>query len=103
MGFTMTSEDTQIISKILQHIAVCGGQPAQWYVGVAEDARKQLEQHNVIIDRDFWMFTRASSSSEAETVVSVLRADHGLDGTAPYSNPRIDCVYVYRKNERTTP
>jgi hypothetical protein len=95
----------QIKYEILAYIKEFGGAFEDYYVGVSDDPQRALvERHGVDRDKDPWLYKQALTFQAARTAqdyfVSRLKTDGEpvIDG-----DENCDCVYVYKKSERTRP
>ena len=95
----------QIKYEILAYMKELGGEFGDYYVGIAADPKKTLlDVHNVDEAADPWLYKQALTFYAVQTVqysfLRRLKADGEplLDG-----DEDMDCVYVYKKSERTVP
>ncbi len=98
----MTKTTQEIISEIKSHMAQCGGNYSDWYVGIATDPKDRLfNNHNVDEKNGVWIYREAEDSSFARGIedyfVNTLKTDGGTGGG--------DCssqyVYAYKKTSYT--
>jgi hypothetical protein len=86
-----------IILDILEFIYREGGDPKTWYIGVANDPRKQLfDEHQVHYQNDAWIYRTATSEGEALQVQSYF-LEFGLDASEKGWQPGACTVYAYKK------
>lgn len=76
-----------------------------WYVGIASDPKQKLQtDHGVDLEKDIWLYKQAVSFTACKTVqryfLDKLKTDGDLVSTG---NEDTDCVYLYKKSERTKP
>ncbi len=95
----------QIKHEILAYIKEFGGGFDEYYVGVAADPQAALfETHGVDRDNDPWLYKQALTYQAARTVQRYFLERLNADGAPPdEATEDTDCVYVYKKSERTTP
>ena len=62
----MAKNKQEIIDDINAHINKGGGGYGAWYVGIANDAKKRLGEHNVT---EWWIIRQASSAQVAREIV----------------------------------
>jgi len=100
----------QIKYDILAYIKEFGEDFDAYYVGVSADPMAALlDTHKVDKDKDPWLYKQALTFQAAITVqdyfLSRLRTD-GEPAVAPeddVAKENMDCVYVYKKSNRTSP
>ena len=95
----------QIKYEILAYMKECGGDFGDYYVGIAADPKKTLfERHNVDEDADPWLYKQALTFQAARTVQDYFLGRLKSDGAPVFEGGEdMDCVYVYKKSERTAP
>jgi len=76
-----------------------------WYVGIASDPKSRLQaEHGVDLERDIWLYKQALSFAACRTVQRYFIEKLNTDGElVPAGSENDDCVYLYRKSERTRP
>ena len=95
----------QIKFEMIAHIKEFGASFSEWYVGIASDPKQSLfEKHGVDKKSDIWIYKQALTFNACQTVqryfLQILGTDGELINTA---EENMDCVYLYKKSERTTP
>ena len=95
----------QIKYEILAYIKEFGGDFSDWYVGVAADPKGTMfNQHSVHEDDDIWLYKQALTFTACKTVqqyfLDILNTDGKLISEGDEDT---DCVYLYKKSERTLP
>ncbi len=95
----------QIKYEILAYIKEFGGGFDEWYVGIASEPKAALlERHGVDRDRDPWLYKQALTFNAAKTVQQYFLSRLHTDGEPVTTGDEdTDCVYVYKKSERTNP
>lgn len=95
----------QIKYEFLAYIKEFGGDFEDYYVGIAADPQKALfEEHGLDKDKDPWLYKQALTFYAARTVQNYFLDRLGTDGEpVRRGDEDMDCVYVYKKSERTTP
>ncbi|WP_404381621.1 hypothetical protein [Caenispirillum salinarum] len=100
----MAKSKTQIIQEIEHLIARNGGNPAQWYVGMAKDGKAELtSRHRFKPGRDVGAIRTAATEVQAQEVVDYLTRSRGCKGGAHTFNAGELHVYVYRMGAGTKP
>ena len=76
-----------------------------WYVGIASEPKYQMRtEHNVDFEKDIWLYKQALSFIACQTVQRHFIDNLGTDGALISSgNEDMDCIYLYKKSERTRP
>jgi hypothetical protein len=76
-----------------------------WYVGIASDPKRHMQTaHGVDLDRDIWLYKQAPSFIACRTVQRYFIEKLKTDGVLVSSGSEgTDCIYLYRKSERTRP
>ena len=93
----MTSTGTEIIQAIESHVAKCGGDWWEWYVGIAADAKSRLfNDHNVCREGDAWIYREAQTSRVARKAEAYLIEEHGAQGGPGGGDENTRTVYAYR-------
>ncbi len=95
----------QIKYEILAYIKEFGGNFDDWYVGVSGEPLKTMKgDHSVDEERDIWLYKQALTFSACRTVQNYFLNQLKTDGTAVSAGGEgDDCVYLYKKSERTSP
>lgn len=95
----------QIKYDILLYIREFGGTFEDWYVGISSDPLKTLlEEHQLDREKDPWLFKEALSFKAARTVQEYFVTKLHTDGIPVIGGGEtMDCVYAYKKSERTKP
>ena len=95
----------QIKYEILAYMKEFGGEFGDYYVGIAADPKKTLlEVHKVDEAADPWLYKQALTFYAARTVQDYFLRRLKADGEPVLDGDEdMDCVYVYRKSERTAP
>jgi hypothetical protein len=76
-----------------------------WYVGIARDPKSHMQlAHGVDLEKDIWLYKQALSFAACRTVQRYFTGNLKTDGILVSSgNEDTDCVYLYKKSERTRP
>jgi len=95
----------QIKYEILAYMKEFGGDFGDYYVGIAADPKKTLlEVHKVDETADPWLYKQALTFYAAQTVQDYFLRRLKADGEPVLDGDEdTDCVYVYKKSERTVP
>ena len=94
-------DSQKIVSAIIDHVSIRGGQQSSWYVGIAANARKRLfDEHNVREEKGKWIYKTADNSQEARDAESTL-LDYGFDGGPGGGDESTNQVYAYLKTQST--
>lgn len=94
----MSETKDTIITSVKQHITKCGGNYADWYVGIATDARDRLfNDHNVSEKNDAWIIISAQSSAAAREIEEYFIRILGADGGTGGGSTSTTIVYAYKK------
>ena len=95
----------QIKYEILAYIKEFGGDFHDWYVGIASDPKNTMfETHSVDEEDDIWLYKQALTFAACKTVQTYFLEKLKTDGEAVIEgNEDTDCVYLYKKSERTRP
>ena len=95
----------QIKYEILAYIKEFGGEFSDYYVGVSDYPKKSLfKVHNVNRKKDPWLYKQALTLQAAKTAQDYFVNRLKVDGMPSTSlNEDTDCVYVYKKSQRTNP
>jgi hypothetical protein len=100
MAIATDSPAQQIVNDIHAHIQKCGGQPSEWYVGIADSTDRLFIDHNVSRASGQWIFRTAETSAIAR---EVERAFHnaGYAGGPGGGDYNTKMVYAYRITSTT--
>ena len=95
----------QIKYEILAYIKEFGGDFSDYYVGVTDDPETALfQEHTVDRKKDPWLYKQALTFQAARTAQDYFLSRLKSDGARVIEgDDDTDCVYVYKKSERTTP
>lgn len=100
----------QIKYEILAYMKEFGEDFDAYYVGVAADPMAALlKRHKIDKDKDPWLYKQALTFQAARTAQDYFLSRLQTDGeriVAPEDETErdnTDCVYVYKKSERTNP
>ncbi len=95
----------QIKYELLGYIKEFDQAFENWFVGIAEDPRKALaDVHGLDLEVDHWIYKQALSFTAARTVQVYFLERLKTDGVAiTEGHDNLDCVYAYRKTNRTKP
>ena len=92
----------EIVADIEDHVAVCGGDWWQWYVGIAADVEYRLfSDHRVCRDEDAWICVPARTSRTARKAEAYLIEEHGAQGGPGGGDANTRTVYAYRTADHT--
>ena len=91
--------------EILAYIKEFGGDFDEWYVGISGDPlTTMLDRHHVDKEEDIWLYKQALTFNACRTVQRYFLERLRTDGVAVTSGEESeDCVYLYKKSERTSP
>jgi len=95
----------QIKYEILAYIKEFGGDFNEWYVGISPDPKNTMfEEHSVHKDDDIWLYKQALTFTACKTVQNYFLEILNTDGNAVIDGDEdTDCVYLYKKSDRTRP
>ena len=95
----------QIKYEILAYMKEFGGDFNDWYVGVAADPKcTMFQKHSVHQKNDIWLHKQALTFTACKTIQRYFLEILKTDGEAvSEGNEDTDCVYLYKKSERTNP
>jgi len=76
-----------------------------WYVGIASDPKRRMQaEHGVDLEKDIWLYKQALSFAACRTVQRYFIEKLNTDGELKSAgSEEEDCVYLYKKSERTRP
>ena len=76
-----------------------------WYVGIASEPKHVMrDTHGLDLDKDVWLYKQAVSFTACRTVQHYFCEKLKTDGALVSSGTEdMDCVYLYKKSERTRP
>ena len=95
----------QIKYEILAYIKEFGGDFNDWYVGIAADPKiTMFEKHSVHQNDGIWLYKQALTFTACKTIEDYFLDILNTDGKAVAEGDEgTDCVYLYKKSERTSP
>ena len=95
----------QIKYEMLAYIKEFGGEFGDYYVGIAADPKAELfKRHGVHRKKDPWLYKQTLTFLAARTVQRYFLEQLGTDGEPVLRGDEdTDCVYIYKKGERTKP
>ncbi len=95
----------QIKFDFLSYIKEFGGEFRDWYVGIAANPQQALlDRHNLDRDADIWIYKQALTFQACRTVQRHFQEKLKTDGVPVLTgNSDTDCVYLFKKSERTRP
>ncbi len=95
----------QIKYEILAYMKEFGGDFHDWYVGIASDPKDTMfKTHSVDEEDDIWLYKQALTFAACKTVQTYFLETLKTDGKAILDgNEDTDCVYLYKKSDRTSP
>lgn len=101
----MVKSVQQIKFEVLAYIKEFGGDFSDWYLGISEDPMRTLfETHKVDKEADSWLYRQALSFGACRTLAQYFLGTLQVDGVlAQRGEEDLDCVYLYKKSERTVP
>ncbi len=100
----MAKDKETIIKELKDHIASRGGAYSEWYTGIAEDAKKRLDEHGLNRkEGDKWAHREATSSDTAREIETYFTETLGIDGDSGGGTDASKFVYIYKKNINTNP
>tara|TARA_B100000315_G_C14405346_1_gene508426 strand:- start:401 stop:817 length:417 start_codon:yes stop_codon:yes gene_type:complete len=104
-SFAMVYSVQQIKYEILAYMKEFGGDFSEYYVGVSDDPENALfKSHQVDRGKDPWLYKQALTYQAARTAQDYFLSRLKSDGEAiAGGNEDWDCVYVYKKSQRTAP
>ncbi len=95
----------QIKFEIFGYIKEFDSDFGAWYVGIASEPKRAMQnEHGVDLEKDIWLHKQALSFAACRTVQRYFCEKLKTDGQ-PISpgTEDMDCVYLYKKSERTRP
>ena len=95
----------QIKFEMLGYIKEFDARFDAWYVGIASDPKRKMQaDHGVDLEADIWLYKQAASFLACKTIqryfVEKLRTKGGLLDSGQKD---MDCIYLYRISDRTSP
>ncbi|MDW3094565.1 MAG: hypothetical protein R8G33_02710 [Gammaproteobacteria bacterium] len=95
----------QIKYEILAYIKEFGGDFSDWYVGVSADPKNEMfNQHHVDKEDDIWLYKQALTFKACKTVQEYFLEKLNTDGKSVINGTEdTDCVFLYKKSNRTSP
>ena len=95
----------QIKFEILAYIKEFDSRFDAWYVGITSDPKRALQsEHGVDLDTDIWLYKQAASFSACKTVQKYFIEKLNTEGNlVPEGDRDMDCIYLYRRSQRTRP
>ena len=95
----------QIKYEILAYIKEFGGEFSEWYVGVSADPKNEMfDHHSVDKENDIWLYKQALTFKACNTIQQYFLEILNTDGKPiTNGNEDTDCVYLYKKSDRTMP
>lgn len=101
----MVSSVQQIKFEMFGYIKEFDSDFRAWFVGIASDPKHVMQaEHGVDLERDIWLYRQAQSFAACRTVQRYFREKLEMDGKPASSGAEdMDCVYLFRKSERTRP
>ncbi len=95
----------EIKFEFLAFIKEKGGDFSDWYIGIAADPVSTLTaQHQIDQSEDAWIYKQALTFQACRTVQRFFQDKLNMDGeTLLRGNEDTDCVYLFKKSERTSP
>lgn len=101
MAVASVTTAQQAVLDIENHVRQCGGQPREWYVGIASDVRHRLfVDHNVNEKNDAWIHRDCATDTAARSVENYFH-NRGYDGGPGGGDRTTRHVYAYRKTSST--
>jgi len=79
-----------------------GGSYYEWCIGTTRDVTPQIIKHKLVQQGDRWMANQALSSAGAKNVFDYF-ARLGVTTYALNQDKDAACVYIYLKNDHTSP
>jgi hypothetical protein len=89
-------------SYITAHISEQGGKNNNWYVGISDDARRRLSEHQVPEDNYWHIFCTCIDNEIAREVEKAL-IESGCDGGEGGGDDASTQIYAYLKSSVTDP
>jgi len=101
----MASSVQQIKFEMFGYIKEFDPDFRAWFVGIAGDPKHVMRaEHGVDLERDIWLYRQAQSFAACRTVQRYFCEKLKMDGTPISSGAEdMDCVYLFKKSERTRP
>lgn len=95
----------QIKFEFLGYIKEFGGKFDDWYVGIAAEPLDAMTGgHGVDRDQDIWIYKQALTFQACRTIQAYFLDKLHTDGeAAARGGEDMDCIYMFKKSERTTP
>lgn len=95
------SQTTEVIIRdITAFIKRNGGNPSDWYVGIAANPKERLEEHGV---KEGWIHREAESATVARQIEAYFIEKVGTDGGSGGGDDETKHVYAYKKKDYTDP
>lgn len=95
----------QIKFEMFGYIKEIDSEFQDWYVGIASDPKRQMQaDHCVDLEKDIWLYKQALSFTACRTIQRYFIEKLKTDGVLVLSGSEdTDCIYLYKKSERTRP
>lgn len=95
----------QIKFEILAYVKEFSTEWGDWYIGVTDDPQTALfETHGLDREKDIWLYKQAVSFAACRNVQKYFIETQQMDGELVNDgDDDTDCVYLYKKSERSTP
>lgn len=91
----------QARTDITMYITKCGGNPKDWYVGIAADPRSRLfDEHQVDENKGSWIYRTLDSDGDARSVERHFH-ERGYQGAGGGGDDDTCGVYAYRITSQT--
>ncbi len=98
----MPQQESSIVNDIVGYIRRTNTPPAEWYVGIAEDAQARIfEGHGVNKDRDYWIYRECLSADAARRIEQYFTTNYQTDGGSGGGSDASRFVYAYKKEFHT--
>jgi hypothetical protein len=97
----MAKSKSEIMDDITSFIGRNGGNPKEWYVGIAADPKDQLFKTHGFKKGDYGLFRQAPSELQAGEIAEYF-VGQGAKGAFGVK-AGLEFVYAYKLNEHTKP
>ncbi len=87
--------------QIVEHVEKQGGNPSDWYAGIASDWEKRLFSDHNVPRKEYWWIIRACPTSDAARNVEHALVEYGCDGGGGGGDKTTVFVYAYLKSPTT--
>ena len=95
----------QIKFEMLSYIKEFDARFEAWYVGIASDPKLRMQcDHGVDLDSDIWLYKQAASFPACRAVQQYFVQTLNTQGVlVTNGDSNMDCIYLYRRSQGTSP